>query len=93
VGPAKKASLGEQFVPFRWLVLPAAGNASRWAPKPMKKYSCVKRKCDGLQNQIIRRSKSETLNSVQVVRRSKSISRLRISGKRVEKRINASKTQ
>jgi len=29
--PPKKASPGEEFVPFRWLVLPAAGNAHRWA--------------------------------------------------------------
>jgi hypothetical protein len=29
VGPAKKANLGEQFIPFRQSLLPAAGNASR----------------------------------------------------------------
>jgi len=33
VGPAKKASPGEQFFPFRWLVLPPAGNAHRSAAK------------------------------------------------------------
>jgi hypothetical protein len=31
VGPAKKVSLSEQFLPFRWFVLPAAGKANRWA--------------------------------------------------------------
>jgi len=31
VDPAKKESPGEQFFPFRWLLLPAAGNANRWA--------------------------------------------------------------
>jgi hypothetical protein len=34
VGRAKKESLGESLFPFRKLVLPLAGNASRWAACP-----------------------------------------------------------